>query len=58
VDDSIVFSSQNKHDDTLQAGADHMIHWTCNEHNEMAIKTIDTQELVVYFSKKVNQSIS
>ena len=51
VDDTTVLSiSKNVNKDTLQAAADHLVHWTQN--NGMMINTNKTKELIICFSKK------
>ena len=53
VDDTTVLSiSKTVNDNTLQAAADHLVHWTQN--NGMMINTNKTKELIICFSKKVN----
>ena len=44
--------SKNVTDDTLQAYADYLVHWT--KSNGMIINTNKTKELIICFSKKVN----
>ena len=53
VDDTTVLSiSKIVNDNTLQAAADHLVHWTQN--NGMMINYNKTKELIICFSKKVN----
>jgi len=53
VGDTTVLSiSKTVNDNTLQAAADHLVHWTQN--SGMMINTNKTKELIICFSKKVN----
>ena len=56
VDDTIQCSrfQKNVNDDTLQAYADYLVHWT--QSNGMIINTNKTKELIICFKKKVNTS--
>ena len=44
--------SKNVNDDTLQACADYLVHWT--QSNGMIINTNKTKKILICFNKKVN----
>jgi len=50
VDTTVLSISKAVNDNTLQAAADHLVHWTQN--NGMMINTNTTKELIICFSKK------